>query len=110
MTQPPTQPKRIRVALLTLYLSESLGARQLCSVLKARGHHCSLVFFKEFRWGEFHSVTPREEDMALGLLRDIQPDLVGLSLTSSLVADLALDLSAKIRARLGVLVTPPPSR
>jgi len=94
----------IRVCLLTLYLSESLGARQLCSILKARGHHCSLVFFKEFRWGEFRHITPREEELLLGLLRDIGPDLVGLSLTSSLVADVALDLADKIRRSLGVPV------
>jgi anaerobic magnesium-protoporphyrin IX monomethyl ester cyclase len=94
----------IRVCLLTLYLSESLGARQLCSILKARGHDCSLVFFKEFRWGEFRHITPREEDLLLGLLRDIRPDLVGLSLTSSLVADVALDLADKIRRTLDVPV------
>jgi len=94
----------IRVCLLTLYLSESLGARQLCSILKARGHDCSLVFFKEFRWGEFRHITPREEELLLGLLRDIRPDLVGLSLTSSLVADVALDLADKIRRTLDVPV------
>jgi radical SAM superfamily enzyme YgiQ (UPF0313 family) len=98
------EPRGLRVCLLTLYLSESLGARQLCSVLKASGHECSLVFFKEFRWGEFRHITPREEDLLLGLLRDIRPDLVGLSLTSSLVADVALDLAAKIRRGLDVPV------
>ncbi len=94
----------IRAAILTLYLSESMGARQICSVLKANGHHCSLVFFKEFRWGEFRHITPRERGLLLGLLRDLQPDLVGLSLTSSLVADLALDLSDEIRRQLDVPV------
>jgi len=102
--EPSARPRRIRVALLTLYLSESLGARQLCSVLKARGHECSLIFFKEFRWGEFRPVTRREEELLLSLLRDLQPDLVGLSLTSSLVADLALDLSDKIRKQAGLPV------
>ncbi len=97
-------PRGLRVCLLTLYLSESLGARQLCSVLKASGHECSLVFFKEFRWGEFRHITPREEDLLLGLLRDIRPDLVGLSLTSSLVADVALGLADRIRRRLDVPV------
>ena len=95
---------KIKACLVTLYLSESLGARQLASVLKANGHHCSLIFFKEFRWGEFRHITSREEDLLFGLLGDIQPDLVGLSLTSSLVADVALDLSAKIRRRLDVPV------
>ncbi len=96
--------RRIRAAILTLYLSESLGARQLASVLRAKGHHCSLVFFKEFRWGEFRRITAREEDLLFGLLRDIRADLVGLSLTSSLVADVALDLADEIRRQLDVPV------
>ncbi|UCC69086.1 MAG: cobalamin-dependent protein, partial [Armatimonadota bacterium] len=95
---------KIKACLVTLYLSESLGGRQIASVLKANGHQCSLIFFKEFRWGEFRRITSREEDLLFGLLGDIRPDLVGLSLTSSLVADVALDLSAKIRRRLDVPV------
>jgi len=85
---------------MTLYLSESLGARQLCSVLKAAGHQCSLIFFKEFRWGEFRTVTPREIEILLDLLAQQQPRLIGLSLTSSLVADVAYHLSDTIRRRL----------
>jgi anaerobic magnesium-protoporphyrin IX monomethyl ester cyclase len=100
----PGRAGHLRVTVLTLYLSESLGARQICSVLRARGHDCSLVFFKEFQWGEFRRVTVREEEMLLALLRHLRPDLVGLSLTSSLVADLAFGLADKIRARLGVPV------
>ena len=69
-----------RVCLVTLYLSESLGVRQLSALLKARGHECSLIFFKEFRWGEFHLVTPREEELLLELLRDLQPARTPLAL------------------------------
>jgi radical SAM superfamily enzyme YgiQ (UPF0313 family) len=100
----PGQGGGVRAALLTLYLSESLGARQLASVLRSKGHHCHLVFFKEFRWGEFRHITSREQDLLFGLLREIRPDFVGLSLTSSLVADVALDLSDRIRRQLDVPV------
>lgn len=95
---------RIRACVLTLYLSESLGARQVCSMLKSRGHECSLIFFKEFRWGEFRPVTAREQEILLSVLRERRPDLVGISLTSSLVADVAYALSDVIRKRLGVPV------
>jgi anaerobic magnesium-protoporphyrin IX monomethyl ester cyclase len=96
------QPRGLRVCLLTLYLHESLGARQIDAVLRAHGHHSALVFFKEFRWGEFSAVKPQEEELLLALLRDLQPQLVGLNLTSSFVADLAYGLSEKIRKCLGV--------
>jgi radical SAM superfamily enzyme YgiQ (UPF0313 family) len=100
--QPPLRTGHgLRVCLLTLYLHESLGARQLCSVLRARGHDCRLVFLKEFRWGEFRLVTRREEDILLCLLRDLNPGLLGISITSSLTADLAFDLADKIRRQLG---------
>jgi len=85
------------VGLIALYLSESLAVRQLCACLKAAGHRCFLVFFKEFRWELFRPVTPREEALLFGLLRELDPDLVGLSLTSSLVADLAYKLADNIR-------------
>lgn len=89
---------------MSLYLSESLGVRQLCASLRAAGHRCSLIFFKEFRWDVFRPVTPREEELLFSLLGDLKPDLVGISVTSSLVADLAYDLADKIRARTGVKV------
>jgi len=52
----------------------------------------------------FRPVTPHEEDLLFSLLDDIEPHLVGISLTSSLVADLAYDLADKIRARTGAKV------
>jgi radical SAM superfamily enzyme YgiQ (UPF0313 family) len=97
-------PHPATVCLISLYLSESLAVRQLCASLKARGHHCSLIFFKEFRWEVFRPVTPREEELLFSLLGDLKPDLVGISLTSSLVADLAYDLADKIRARTAAKV------
>ncbi len=95
---------RIHVCLMTLYLSESLGARQLCSVLKAHGHECSLVFFKEFQWDVFRPASAREKELLFQLLRRLKPDLVGISLTSSLTADLGYVLADEIRAQLKVPV------
>jgi len=106
MSELPTTSgeKKLHVALLTLYLHESLGARQLCAVLRQRGHRCSLIFLKEFRWGEFRLVTPQEEQILLDLLGRLKPDLVGISLTSSLTADLAFAISDRIRRCIGVPV------
>ncbi|MGD0111359.1 MAG: radical SAM protein [Armatimonadota bacterium] len=97
-------PRPATVCLISLYLSESLAVRQLCASLKAHGHRCSLIFFKEFRWEMFRPVTAREEELLFSLLGDLKPDLVGISLTSSLVADLAYDLADKIRARTAAKV------
>jgi len=73
-------------------------------VLREGGHECSLVFLKEFRWGEFRVWTPQEEEILLCLLRKIRPDLVGISITSSLTADLAFALSDRIREEVGAPV------
>jgi anaerobic magnesium-protoporphyrin IX monomethyl ester cyclase len=98
----PRADPHLRACLLTLYLHESLGARQLCSVLRARGHACRLIFLKKFRWGEFRLVTPREEDILLSLLRDLSPGLLGISITSSLTADLAFALADRIRRQFDI--------
>ena len=106
MSEPAASPsrKKLHVCLMTLYLHESLGVRQLCAVLRERGHQCSLIFLKEFRWGEFRLVTAQEEQILLDLLCRLKPDLVGISLTSSLTADLGFAIADTIRRRLGVPV------
>ena len=99
---PEQEKKTLRVALLVLYLHQSLGLRQISSVLRAAGHETHLIFFKEFRWGEFRDVTAREEELLVSTLREIHPDLIGINLTTTLVADLAYRLSDKLRAELGL--------
>ncbi len=98
------RPRAARVCLMTIYLSESLGVRQLCASLRARGHECELVFLKQFRWEVLTPVSTREEELLFSLLQDFQPDLVGISITSSLTSDLAYEVADKIRAKLGVKV------
>jgi len=102
----PIQPqgRRLRICLLSLYLVQPLGLRLISSALRARGHQTSLVFFKEGRQGRFVAVTPREEEMLISLLRRLKPDLVGMSVGTSFVADLAYHLSRVIRAELGAPV------
>lgn len=97
----PADGKRgIQVCLITLYLHESLGIRQISSVLRAHEHHTSLIFFKEFRWGEFRPVTACEESLLISLLQELKPQLIGINITSSLTADLAYELADKIRCAL----------
>lgn len=100
----PSAEPRLRTALVTLYLSESLGARQLASSLREAGHWCALIFFKQFQWGEFRPVTSREEELLRELLQGLRLDLVGISITSSLTADLAYHVADLVRGKLGVPV------
>lgn len=94
--------RSLRVCLLTLYLHESLGARQIDAVLRAHGHQSALIFLKEFRWAEFRPVTACEESLLLSLLRELSPQLIGINITSSLTADLAYEVADKLRAALRV--------
>ena len=96
--------RSMHVCLLTTYLFESIGLRQLCSVLQARGHRCTLIFVKEFQWGEFRPITSQEREVLISLLRRLRPDLVGIGLTSSFVADLSYDLADMIRRQVGAPV------
>jgi len=92
----------LRVALIALYLYQSLGIRQISSVLRAAGHDSHLIFFKEFTMGEFREATPREEELLLATLQELKPQLIGINMTSSFVADLVYRLADKIKACLDV--------
>jgi anaerobic magnesium-protoporphyrin IX monomethyl ester cyclase len=111
MTEPGDQPvgsgtarRGIRVALISFYLPQPLGLRQIHALLRERGHDPVLVFFKEFRQGEFTGVTPAEEEMLISLVRDLDVQLVGISVATSFVADLAYRTSDRIRSELGIRV------
>jgi radical SAM superfamily enzyme YgiQ (UPF0313 family) len=101
---PGAARRGIRVALLSFYLPQPLGLRQIHAVLRERGHDPTLIFFKEFRQGKFSPVLPAEEDMLISAVREIDPQLVGISIGTSFVADLAYRISERVRRELGVPV------
>lgn len=117
----------MKIVFISLYDKIALGLRSLSSYLKARGHSTHLIYFKNYRQVKLDRIkgplsselhiqikddgryalgypeTPREEEYRLleKLLKQIQPDLIGLSLTS-LHREAAIYLSREIRKNFSV--------
>jgi len=109
---------KTKVALVSLFNREfAFGIRYLSSVLKARGHRCDIVFFKQMtsisdpalclelipnsNFCEPH--IPEEIDILIQTLRDLKPDLIGISLISPFHR-LAIEITEAIKKKLDVPV------
>ncbi|MBI4743363.1 MAG: radical SAM protein [Actinobacteria bacterium] len=117
-----------KVVFVSLYNKEALGIRYISSFLKKHNHQVSLVFFKRYCQTlkkdfknpvkeEYHTMidncgrdlilaynTPIEEteiSLLINLLKEINPDLIGFSLTS-VVLQTAVRLTELIRKELDV--------
>jgi radical SAM superfamily enzyme YgiQ (UPF0313 family) len=95
-----------RIAVISCNDRCCMGARQLSSLVKGR-HAFYLICYGEYHHPTF-SDTARignevDEDLLLGLLRDLSPDLAGFSYRS-VQAKLVTHLAGRIRSELGLPV------
>ncbi|UCG71007.1 MAG: B12-binding domain-containing radical SAM protein, partial [Thermoplasmata archaeon] len=107
---------KTKVALVSLYNREfAFGVRYLSSTLKERGHRSDIVFFKQMtsisdaalclelvqnsNFCEPH--TPLEIDILTQTLRDLKPDLIGLSLMSPFYR-LAVEITEAIKKEINI--------
>lgn len=72
------------VLLIGFYNQKALGVRYLENSLKAKGHKASIVFFKGFNSENPELPTQIELDLLKRVIEDTKPDLIGLSIMSSL--------------------------
>lgn len=74
-----------RVVLLTIYSVENAGIRYISAALKRAGCEVDIVFLRD--WVHNRLVMPTEKEFALMLdvIRDKDPDLVGVGFMSSLL-------------------------
>lgn len=110
-----------RVSFIALYDEYCLGVRYMSSVLKQEGHDVNIIIFKGVEYispgevpskdqqeeGGYYSmctfITPKELDMLLNLLKEQDPNLVGVSFTS-ISYGLAKFITKKIQEELKVPV------
>ena len=102
--QPPSRSGNpgLKVCLISLYSSSSIGLRYLTSVLKKDGFAVDLVFFKEknIALDLMELPTPREYDLLYELLAGLRPDLVGISVRSSFLR-IAKEITLRLQRDLG---------
>jgi radical SAM superfamily enzyme YgiQ (UPF0313 family) len=97
----PAAGRPLRVVLLTFYNQFSHALRIFHPLLRQRGHEVHSIYFKQaFTYGH---PTQQEEDMALYLIEEIQPDLVGVSVWTTYF-QLAARLTQRIKQRTSAVV------
>src|SRR5262245_32973250 len=84
----------LRVVLVAFYNYESHAIRIFHPLLKQRGHDVHSIFFKNYFTYQYP--TQQEEDMVVGLMEQLQPDVVAMSVWST-YAQLAGRLSRRIK-------------
>lgn len=102
--EPPVTPRRLRIALVSLYALENSGVRIVASALRQAGFEVTEVYFKDWVNNRFPWPTEAEAQQLLGLLRRRSVDVVGLSVRASAFHRLARYLTDRLREGLGVKV------
>jgi radical SAM superfamily enzyme YgiQ (UPF0313 family) len=86
-----------RVALVSVYDMGTYGFRLVSSNLKAAGFDVHHVYFGDKLIQDVPTVEEAELASLEGLIRDIRPDLIGLSVTSMLCHPALAAVAARVR-------------
>lgn len=90
--------KDFKVVLIGLYNSKALGVRYLSAELKEKGYPVSIIFFKDFNSLNARSPSEQEYELLINKLKELSPDMIGLSVMSSLYLDAAKEMSQRMKA------------
>lgn len=99
----PSYTKRYRIALVSMFSVESLGARALYAFMKEAGFDIDLIFLKEHALNNFKMPTEKEQEIFIDLLRERKIDFVGFSARSPYMKILA-ELTKQVQDKLKIPV------
>ena len=88
-----------RFTLISLYNFNHLGVRALHSLLKSKGIHVDLIFFKNMLFNDAKRPTPEEISKLAELVKENRPDLVGISVSCSTFYKIAKDITENIKQK-----------
>jgi radical SAM superfamily enzyme YgiQ (UPF0313 family) len=92
-----------RVAIVSLFSFESIGARAVYSFLKACGYDVDLVFLKEHALNRFDMPSEHERRLFIDLLKERDIKAVAMSVRSPYLS-FATDITKQVHDELGVPV------
>lgn len=94
----------IRMGLVSIYGSRNVGARSISGSLREAGIHVETIFFKDLIGSESPLPTEAEYDLLINLLRELNVNLVGLSIICSSCQKFAAEITDRVHEKLGVPV------
>lgn len=93
-----------RIALVSMYDIENNAVRTLAAELRQAGHHCTEIYFKDWRNNHLDLPTPYELDNLTRALEQDNIDMVGFSIRASAYYKVTRQLTEVVHDRLDLPV------
>ena len=90
----------LKVALISLYVIENNGVRQLAAMLRQAGFTTYEIYFKDYRHHRFQPPSEIELRHLTELLQEMDVGLIGFSVRAGAYLDIAKKLTAHVRGAL----------
>ena len=90
------------ILLIGFYNEKAMGVQYLATALKKKGFIPHILFFKEFNSVKPTKASEKELELLEGLIGEINPSYIGLSVMSSLYLESVLMVSERIRDKFTV--------
>lgn len=92
----PEVDRPFTVVLMTIYSVENAGIRYISAALEREGYDVSIIFLRDWRHNRLEMPSEKEIRIALDIIREKRPNLIGLGLMSSL-APMARVVTERLR-------------
>ena len=95
-------PKKLKIAIISLYALENNGVRHVASSLRSAGFSVTEIYFKD--WVNNNFPWPKEIEILnlIDLLRKREIDIVGFSVRASAFHRMAKYLTSRVRHELNI--------
>jgi len=94
----------INFSLISLYHIKNFGVRYLHAFLKSKGYEPNLIFFKHSYFNNATAPTEEELEQLIGVLKQSETNLVGISVSCSAYLETAKVITKAIKERLNIPV------
>lgn len=84
------------VVLMTIYSVENAGIRYISAALQRAGIATHIIFLRDWRHNRLEMPSEKEIQLAMDIIREKEPDLIGLGFMSSL-APMAMEVSRRLK-------------
>jgi anaerobic magnesium-protoporphyrin IX monomethyl ester cyclase len=96
--------KKGKILLVAFYNIKAQGVRYLETALEKGGYEVSCVFYKDFNSVRPKKTTEAELDLLCSRIEAVQPDMIGLSVMSSMYLDTVNAVLERIKGKFSIPV------
>ncbi|MFC2061709.1 B12-binding domain-containing radical SAM protein [Elusimicrobiota bacterium] len=91
--------KKPSIVFIAVYDQDSLSVRTLQTVIEKQQYEVNSIFIKQSfeLFGSISEIKAEEYDMLLDLLKDVKPDVIGISVRSAVLFPLAAQITRRIK-------------